>query len=108
MTETRISVLARVFVDVPITAMTVDGVTADVTTDAVEVAIIDYGAPLADADFVAGTWRNVAGIPNASVLVGPGGAPSIGPIGGGVRDVHVRFTDSPEIPVLFAGTVEFY
>jgi hypothetical protein len=74
---------------------------ADPTSDPVSLAFPTTGTE--PSVFVAGNWRTVAGIHYAQALVGPGGAIVLTP---GFYDVYVQITDNPEVPVLFAGTLE--
>ena len=64
----------------------------DITTDLVEVSL-DSGVTWHAAEHVTGGVR---------ILIGPAGVASLP---AGRWDVRVRITDSPEIPVISAGTL---
>lgn len=101
----RISADSREYLLCPITA-TVAGAPADLTADAVDVAIIANGTTVQDADFNAGDWE--PGTQNARVLIGPGGVPSVGTFTRAYYDVYARVHASPELPVIKCGTIEIF
>lgn len=80
---------------------------ADPTADTVTVAFVTSGLPGA-LDWKTGSWQTVTanGITSyyARCLVGPAGA--FVPAAGLYR-MYVKITDSPEVPVLACGTVQF-
>jgi hypothetical protein len=82
-------------------------VTADVELGAqvVEFAIL-AGAPVDGTTWTAGAWIGTAGTTRtARILVGQGGTLDPGP---GNYTVFVRVTDTPEIPVIPAGSLLLY
>ena len=81
------------YVKVPVTAP--DG--SDLSTQAVSIAVIDATARPVTGDWKTGSWDGNT----AKVLIGPGALP----LAPGNYKVWVKVTDSPEVPVLVAGTI---
>ena len=106
----RISALSREYIHVAVTAADVDGVAVDPTTDTVEIAVIATGTTVVSGDFNTADWGELGSDPYvAKVLIGPGGSPSIITLtAGSTYDVYVRITDTPEIPVMFAYSIDAY
>lgn len=102
------SALSREYVHVAVTAADVDNTPVDPSSSAVEIAIVTAGTSVADGDFDDATWDALGDDPYvAKVLVGPGGSPSVTTLTAGTTyDVYVRVTDSPEVPVLYAYSIE--
>lgn len=102
----RIHVASTEYLRVPI-ASTVDGATVDITSDAVEVAVVASGTALAEADWADGTWEtdtvNSVDTYYARLLI------TAGDFTEGWYRVYVRITDDPETPVVEAtDMVEVY
>lgn len=80
---------------------------ADPTGDTVTAAFVATGLPGA-SDWKTGSWQTVTanGVTSyyARCLVGPGGA--FIPVAA-LYKMFIKVTDSPEVPVLFAGLVRF-
>lgn len=93
----RISSLSTEYVTIDVTA-TRAGVTLDLSADPVAWAFVDPGLP--PVTWVTGDWA--AG--KARVLVGPAAAV----LPKGTRDVWLRITDSPEIPIRKVGQILVY
>lgn len=90
----RISSLSKEYLLVPVTANVV------VTDDVVAFAFTD---PAADpTSWTTGDW-DASG--NARILVGPGGAVTLTK---GLKDVWLKITDSPEIPVRRVAQLDVY
>jgi len=79
------------------------------TADTVQFAFTTAGADPQPSDWKTGSWATVTGLPTgvyvAQCLVGPSGAVQLT---AGTYQVWVKITDSPEIPVLQAGTLQIY
>lgn len=77
-------------------------------TDAVQMAFTRTGNP-ADGDWNAASWADQGNLPAtqaiAQCLVGPGGTLTL-PVG--TYKIWIKVTDSPEVPVLPAGTLSIY
>lgn len=88
----------------------VNGAVIDPTSDAVAMAIVTVDAQPAPNDFKTASWEtDPDGTYLARLLVGPvGGALDFSGITAPVwKDVYVKVTDDPEVPVIFAGRVQF-
>ncbi len=95
--DLSISVASKQYVRVPIADVNGN----DPTSDGVQMAFPTPGVD--PVTFYTGSWSTLSGIYYARCLVGPGGAVALGV---GYYDVYVKVSDSPEVPVLFAGTLE--
>lgn len=99
--------LSTVYWKVPV-AGTVNGVAVDVSTDSVYLALFTDNNAIPDTgDWKPASWETTSSGYAARILVGPvGGAVDFSTVTVPV-DVHVwvKVTDSPEVPVLYAGTV---
>lgn len=106
----RISALSREYVHVAVTAADVDGTAVDPSSDTAEIAIIATGTTVADGDFETASWGELGDDPYvAKVLIGPGGSPSVMTLtAGSTYDVYLRITDAPEIPVMFAYSIDAF
>ena len=89
------------YVLAPVTAP--DGV--NLNSLPVEVSLVVHDGPYVEAEWHDGEWRLFDGALHAALLVGPGSA--AGTFTPGPYDLRVRVTDDPEIPVMFAGVVNF-
>lgn len=89
------------YVRAPVAA-TVNGAAFNPTVDTVQMAFTSTFREPVLADFNAGSWETAGSTYYARCLVGPGGAVALA---AGVWFVWVKITDSPEIPVLPAGTL---
>lgn len=99
LTDLQISVKSLQYVRVPVFEVT----GADPTGDAVSMAF-----PISGVDpttYYGGNWQTLDEVYYARCLVGPAGSVAL-PIG--YYDVYVKVTDSPETPVLYAGTLEVF
>lgn len=92
----RISSLSKEYITIPVTA------DVNVLDDTVAWAFTD---PDVDpTSWTSGDW--VAGTPpKARILVGPGGSVTLTK---GLRDVWLKVTDSPEIPVRRVAQIQVY
>ena len=91
-----LSRLSTEYVQVQVT-FTVDGVSANPTGDAVQMAFMQGGAIPANTDWHSATWHTSGSTYFAQCLVGPAnGGISLNP---GNYNVWLKVTDSPEIPV---------
>lgn len=99
----RISVLSKEYIRVPVEA-TVAGAPYDPTADVVSFAFTQAGDP---TSWTTGTWEtDTTTSPStylARVLVGPGGLV----VAAGRWNLWMKITDTPEIPVIPCGIVEF-
>ena len=96
--DLSISAESKQYVRVPIA----DVAGANPTGDTVEMAFPLIGQE--PVTFYLGSWQTISGVFYARCLVGPS---SSGPVlTVGYYDVYVRITDDPEVPVLYAGTLE--
>jgi hypothetical protein len=93
----HISSLSTEYITVTVTA-TVAGNPIDLSGDVVAWAFADPGVP--PATWIVGDWSNGS----ARVLVGP----AVNPLPKGTRDVWLKVTDSPEIPVRKVGQILVY
>lgn len=90
----RISSLSKEYLLMPVTA------SVNVLDDTVQWAFTD---PSVDpTSWTAGDWDADG---KARILVGPGGAVTLSK---GLRDVWLKITDSPEIPVRRVGQITVY
>lgn len=101
----NISSASTQFVQVAVSA-TIAGASHDPTTDPVMMAFTRNNATPVDSDWNVAQWQEyvVAGVvqTQAMCLVGPDGGVSL-PIGS--YAVWIKVEDSPEVPVLKAGTL---
>lgn len=99
--RTRISAASVEYIGAPVSEAT--GLT--ITQDTVALAIVPDGSP--PTVWTTGVWKTVQGRSWPVVLIGPG--TTVGPLAPGRYRVHIRVTDSPEIPVLTApNTITIY
>ena len=84
---------------------TVNGADYNPTSDTVSFAFITTGEP-GSGDWHGGTWAaaTTSGACVAQILIGP--ANSGIPLGPGTYEVWVKVTDSPEVPVIEADTLQ--
>lgn len=97
--DLQISVASTQYVRVPVS----EASGADPTGDTVSMAF-----PIPGVDptvFYTGSWTVLSGIYYARCLIGPAGSAVLAI---GYYDVYVKVSDSPETPVLFAGTLEIF
>lgn len=95
-----ISVVSTEYVRVPI-SITKNGVTFDPTSDSLSMSFGPTAA--APTIFHTGTWEVAGTNTFALCLIGPGGNVQLTP---GTWFVYVKVTDSPEVPVKYAGTIQ--
>lgn len=89
------------YVNVPILA-TIAGTPYNPTADAVQMAFVT--GPSQPTVFFAGDWvTTVQGTFIAQCLIGPAGPNVLAP---GLYTVWIKITDSPEVPVKPAGTLQ--
>lgn len=90
----RISVLSKEYITITVTA------NVNVLDDTVAWAFTDPGVD--PASWTVGDW-DASG--RARILVGPGGAVTLTE---GLKDVWLKITDSPEVPVRRVGQINVY
>lgn len=78
------------------------GAPVNPTGDPVQLAFTTAGADPQTGDFHAATWQGATSPYVAQILVGPGGTVTLT---AGLYAVWVKVTDSPEIPILYAGSI---
>lgn len=81
------------YVKVPVTAPA----DISITSQPVSIAVVDVAARPAPGDWKTASWDGNT----AKTLIGPG----VLPLSPGTYKVWVKVTDSPEVPVLVAGTI---
>ncbi len=99
LTDLQISVASTQFVLVPVSELAGSDPTSDTVTMAFPITGVDPTV------FYTASWLTVSGIYYARCLVGPAGAATLAI---GYFDVYVKVSDSPETPVLRAGTLEVF
>lgn len=104
----EISAASLIYVKARIGSPQVNGVPVDPTGDAVALAFMRSGSP-ASGDWKTGSWQtDTSTTPStywARCWVGPGGTVQLA---AGNYTVHVKITDSPEIPVIKSGPLRVY
>lgn len=104
MIDLHINVLSRVYIKVPVSSnLDLIGTNAPISG-----ALVLEDTAVELSDFEAGVWTTGLRGPEAAILVGPGGAPSIGEFLPEIYDLYLKITDSPQIPVLFVATIRFF
>lgn len=96
-----LNVLSLQYVRVPVSA-TKSGAAYDPTSDDVDFAFLPSGQAPSGGDWTAGLWETDGSVYYAKILVGPGGTVTLST---SEYVVWVKIVDSPEIPVLQAGTL---
>lgn len=95
-----ISSLSKEYIRVAVSAKE-SGTAVDPTSDTVTMAFVTTDEPVS-GDFKTASWETDNGKYYARCLVGPGGTITLSD---GLYSVWVKVTDSPEVPVLKAGTL---
>jgi hypothetical protein len=99
LTDLQISVKSQQYVRVPVS----EASGAEETGDGVTMGFPTTGTD--PTTFYTADWVTLDGTFYARCLVGPTGAATL-PVG--YYDVYVKVSDSPETPVLLAGTLEVF
>lgn len=97
--DLSVPVGSKQYVRVPVEDIT----GADPTSDVVEMSFPRIGVD--PTTFVTGSWMTISGVHYARCMIGPGTSAILTV---GYYDVYVKVSDNPEVPVLYAGTLEVF
>ena len=104
--DVTMSALSTQFIQVPVQA-TIGGLPYDPSSDAVAMAFMTGGLRPSTGDWHAGSWSATAqGIHLAQCLVGPKNGGTA--LAAATYQVWLMITDSPEVPVIAAGSLQVY